>query len=137
MPRREQPDPLAFKLGKRVQTLRRERGLSQGALANASGIAKGHLSSFEQGLVMITVPTIEALARALDVTPGYIMTFPEDSELDAMFEILHDLPAERRREIIESVTGDDPKGSTLGGGKLPQVQRAKPLGRTSIRIRRR
>jgi len=126
MPRRETPDPLAAKMGARVQTLREERGLSIGALARASGLPKGHVWNLEHGLVMITLPTIAALARAFDVAPGYLITFPEESELEAMFEYLHDLPAEERRKVLQSVMEEAPKGAQLGSGELRQEQRAKP-----------
>jgi transcriptional regulator with XRE-family HTH domain len=86
MPRRPSPEPVAAKVGTRIRDLRQERGLSLAALADASGLSKGHMSSVERGLVLITVGTVVSAARALNVPPFVILMFPEEEPLAAIIE---------------------------------------------------
>lgn len=86
MPRRPSADPVAAKVGARIRDLRFERGLSLAALADASGLSKGHMSSVERGLVLITVGTVVAAARALNMPPFLLMMFPEEEPFAAVVE---------------------------------------------------
>ncbi len=86
MPRRPTPEPVAAKVGARIRDLRQERGLSLAALADASGLSKGHMSSVERGLVLITVGTVVAAAKALNVPPFVLVMFPEEDPLAAVLE---------------------------------------------------
>jgi transcriptional regulator with XRE-family HTH domain len=86
MPRRPNPEPVAAKVGTRIRDLRQERGMSLAALADASGLSKGHMSSVERGLVLITVGTVVSAARALAVPPFVLLMFPEEEPLAAVIE---------------------------------------------------
>ncbi|UQA62800.1 helix-turn-helix domain-containing protein [Polyangium aurulentum] len=86
MPRRKEPHPIAAKLGERIRALRQERGLTLGRLAVTSGVSKGNLSSIERGLVLVTIATLVRIARGLGLAPAHLITFPEDSPLDAPLE---------------------------------------------------
>jgi transcriptional regulator with XRE-family HTH domain len=86
MPRRSIPEPIAVKVGARIRELRQERGMSLAALAEAAGLSKGHMSSVERGLVLITVGTIVATARALGVPPFVLAMFPHEEPLSAVIE---------------------------------------------------
>jgi transcriptional regulator with XRE-family HTH domain len=86
MPRRVIPEPIAALVGARIRELRIERGMSLAALADAAGLSKGHMSSVERGLVLITVGTVVATAEALDVPPFVLGTFPEEDPLSAVIE---------------------------------------------------
>jgi len=86
MPRRPTPEPVAAKVGARIRDLRQERGLSLAALADSSGLSKGHMSSVERGLVLITVGTVVAAAKALNVPPFLLLMFPEEDQLAAILE---------------------------------------------------
>jgi len=103
MPRREVAEPLAVKVGARIRDLRDERGLSINTLGKASGVSKGALSSIERGLVLITLPTIAALANALGVSAADLVTFPEDSELDAIAECLRTMPDAAQQQIMRAI----------------------------------
>jgi transcriptional regulator with XRE-family HTH domain len=103
MPRRDVADPLAEKVGARIRDLREARGLSITALADKSGVSKGWLSSIERGLQLIKLPTIASLAKGLGVTAADIMTFPADSELDAIAECLRCLPEAEQQELIRQI----------------------------------
>ncbi len=60
----EQPQPA---LGKAVRQLRRERGVSQEALAYEAGVTSGTLSLIERGRSNPTWGTVKGIASALDI----------------------------------------------------------------------
>ena len=62
----ELPDYLAM-VGSRIRSLRRERDLTQAALAEGAGLTRPYLSAIEQGRQNITLEAALALARALEV----------------------------------------------------------------------
>ncbi|MGH3427053.1 MAG: helix-turn-helix domain-containing protein [Mycobacteriales bacterium] len=61
----EQPQPA---LGKAIRQLRRERGVSQEALAYEAGVTSGTLSLIERGLSNPTWGTVKGIAAALNVS---------------------------------------------------------------------
>jgi transcriptional regulator with XRE-family HTH domain len=62
-----QPDPLLRTIGLTIRGLRRERGLSQEALADLAQIDRSYMSSVERGLRNVSVLNIARIAAALDV----------------------------------------------------------------------
>jgi transcriptional regulator with XRE-family HTH domain len=59
-------------LGERVRSRRRDRGLTQEALADALHISTAYMSLIERGGRNPPYTTVIAIARALGVTPGDI-----------------------------------------------------------------
>jgi transcriptional regulator with XRE-family HTH domain len=59
--------PILQTLGLTIRSLRRERGLSQEALADLAQIDRSYMSSVERGLRNISVLNIARIATALDV----------------------------------------------------------------------
>ncbi|MEU5942333.1 helix-turn-helix transcriptional regulator [Micromonospora sp. NPDC047548] len=59
---------LAFELGRAVRDLRERRGWSQAQLANESGMTQSAVARFEAGGTVPTLPVLERLAAALDVS---------------------------------------------------------------------
>jgi transcriptional regulator with XRE-family HTH domain len=59
--------PILQTLGFTIRSLRRERGLSQEALADLAQIDRSYMSSVERGLRNISVLNIARIATALDV----------------------------------------------------------------------
>jgi DNA-binding XRE family transcriptional regulator len=53
-----------------LKRLRKERGLTQQALARAAGLSRVHLARLEAGTSFPTLETVLALARALRVPPS-------------------------------------------------------------------
>ena len=66
MPRASQ-HPLLRTIGLTIRSLRRERGLSQEALAALAGIDRSYMSSIERGLRNMSVLNVARIAGALDV----------------------------------------------------------------------
>ena len=60
-------DPLLRTIGLTIRALRRERGLSQEALAGLAQIDRSYMSSVERGLRNISVLNVARIAAALDV----------------------------------------------------------------------
>lgn len=105
MPRRSIPTPHDMQVGERVRELRKERGLSMCALAELAGISKGHLSSVEAGLQSITVKTIEAIAKGLNVPSMYLLTRPDEDERQHVSELLRSVPIAEVKAIRKQVQG--------------------------------
>ena len=61
-------DPLLRTIGSTIRSLRRERGLSQEALADRADIDRSYMSGVERGLRNISVLNLARVAKALDVT---------------------------------------------------------------------
>lgn len=106
MPRRSIPEPIAAEVGARIHELRLERGMSIAALANAAGLSRGHLSSIERGLVLISVPTLVAIATALAIPP-FVLVLSPDEPLSVVIEHLRSSEggntikaAHRLRELV-------------------------------------
>jgi transcriptional regulator with XRE-family HTH domain len=57
-----------------LRRLRTERGLSQGLLAEASGVNRGHLRELERETVSIRVDLLDLIAGALGVRVGAFFT---------------------------------------------------------------
>lgn len=65
----------AFKttLGEILREIRRERALSQEALAEASAVSVNHISLMERGLTTPTVLLLFQVAKALQISPTEIV----------------------------------------------------------------
>ena len=59
---------LAFELGRSVRELRERRSWSQAQLAKASGMTQSAVARFEAGGTVPTLPVLERLAAALEVS---------------------------------------------------------------------
>jgi len=57
-------------LGQRVAELRREKGLTQEALAEAMGVSRNHVADIELGVRNTGVWSLLLICRALSSTPG-------------------------------------------------------------------
>ncbi|MDI1430426.1 helix-turn-helix domain-containing protein [Polyangium sorediatum] len=104
MPRRTEPEPHCAKVGARLRELRIERGLSLSALADATGLSKGHLSSFERGLVALNAISLVTLARGLGMSPLYLLTFPHEDERAHVAELLRKLPDRDVTKLRQELT---------------------------------
>lgn len=73
--------------GERIRQLREAHNMSQTELAAKINVSKQTLYKYENNIVTnIPSDKIEALARILNVTPGYIMSW-EDTESSASNEM--------------------------------------------------
>ena len=58
---------LLISLGKRIQSVREKRGLTQEALEELTGINTKYISAIECGQKNVTVKTLEKIARGLNI----------------------------------------------------------------------
>jgi transcriptional regulator with XRE-family HTH domain len=70
------PDRVVMQLGKRIAELRRERGMSQGALADKLRSTPQWVSQLERGTRSPTVHTLVKIANALAVAPADLLSSP-------------------------------------------------------------
>jgi len=60
--------PISVRLGRRLASLRAEKGWNQAYLSELAGVGRAHLSQIENGSVMVRIDTLEALANSLEIT---------------------------------------------------------------------
>lgn len=95
---------MTVSVGLRIKSLREERGISQIELAEKIGVSKQNLYKYETGIISnIPSDKIEAIARALDVSPAEIMgwkTYSNDAEDDELQEYLEELKTRPEMKML-------------------------------------
>lgn len=66
--------------GANFRAARSEAGLTQGQVAELSGIGQKRISSMEMGTLNITLRTMDRLARVLDVSVTKLLSGKSDSQ---------------------------------------------------------
>ena len=89
-------EDLTKKIGRRVRELRKDSGLTQKRVAEATGLSPGLLSRIENGLVMPSIPTLQTTANVLNVDIGYF--FRDEDER----KFVVTLPGHRRSVVSTS-----------------------------------
>lgn len=80
--------------------------------------SKGHLSSIERGLVVITVKTLKTIADGLGVHPADLLLSPEDGSREALVDASRRVPGETLRRWVresEQASQDDRRSSSRAG----------------------
>ena len=75
-------------LGKRIQYLRKQKGLSQEKFAEAINIATTSLSYIETGRGFMTLATLEKMTEVLEVEPYEIFQFMSVKTNEEMYDFL-------------------------------------------------
>lgn len=76
-------------IGKKIKKLRQQRGLSQSALAQMSGIAQSTLSYLESGKKAPQFDTLTAICRGLDMSVLELLSHDEPKSNKKLFEQPH------------------------------------------------
>jgi len=63
-----------FEIGKRLGSLRAQRGLSQGTVSRMAGLAPSYLSKIENGRIQPTFPTLWRILRALHADMAEVLS---------------------------------------------------------------
>jgi len=96
-------------LGKRIQQIRKEKGLSQTELAKISGVSYAQLSRYETKGAQPPAEVLNKLADALDTSVDFLIngnttekaqSTLKDAELLKQFREVDQLPEEDRRTIL-------------------------------------
>ena len=123
MPRRREPDAFAVAVGRRIQALRQEAGLTMEKLAYESDLgSKGHLSNLERGLVRPTIETLRVLAERLGCLPLDLLTFPEQDARQTLVELSRKLSRGALRKLVSEA-----------GAKPPRARRGRSTARRAAK----
>jgi len=92
-----------------LRTLRRRRGLSQEALADATDLSRPYISQLERGLKSPSLRTLGRLAEALGVSLGEMMVLVEQ-EMDTP-------PAAASKDRVAVREAHEPRGRAGHAGR--------------------
>lgn len=94
-------------LGDNLKRLRRDKGLTQGELAEMSDIRLGHISKLERDIGDPKLSTIKKLCQALNVTYETLLLDPNDDGMTgitkAIAERIENLPDNKKAIIIDVI----------------------------------
>jgi len=100
----------AMAFSERLATLRKERGMTQQALANKVGVTVLQIRRYEGGASQPTLDVIRRLAITLAISADMLIFEPEergpDDTLRYQFEAVSQLPEDEQavvREVLESL----------------------------------
>ena len=111
--------------GANVKEVRSRKGISQGELAEASGIDQARLSRMENGQIDIGILTLEKIANALDVSPAELLinNFSNESSLNEKLLQINSLN-EYDQKLVEAILE-----TYLEKGRLEKMQDIKMKNR--------
>lgn len=100
---------LTMDFGKRLATLRRERGLTQPTLANHIGIHVSQLRRYEAGTSQPTLDVLRRLATHLAISADVLLFDPEERTpppgLEPHLHALNQLPPDQQQAIRQLIEG--------------------------------
>lgn len=99
-------DLKSLPLGRRIQALRKQQGLTQDALAEIMGISPQAVSKWENSQSCPDIMTLPLLARQLDVTVDQLLTGEAPSSTPAA-------PAKKPEELIVRMAFTEEDGSRI------------------------
>lgn len=67
-------------VGNRIRTIRKSKGLSQQAFANALHKTKSTISKYEHGAIALDLETLREICQLLKIPPHVLLTITEDTE---------------------------------------------------------
>lgn len=90
----------------RIKEIRKARGLTTQQLADLAGMSQSYVSDLENGKKQLNARRMEAIAKALEVTPADLIgSGEEDPELMRHLDVLRQLPHEDREAVIRHARG--------------------------------
>lgn len=87
-------------MGRRIRTVRRQRGLTQEELAEQVGISASFLGHLERGTRVASLETLVALCNTLKVTPDYLLSASLNSLTEHMPQGLSQREQEQLTHIL-------------------------------------
>ena len=94
-----------MKIGERIVAVRRSVGIGQTELAEEVGVSKQTLYKYENNVVVnIPIDKIEQIAKALNVSPSYLVGWeanPDNSEEDRLLAAFRKLNSSDKAEILK------------------------------------
>lgn len=116
---------LAQRLGNRIASLRKKRGITQIQLAKTIGISQKLVSSYEVGRVTLSVEMLLRIAKALEVTADEILGLKKqesglpDLSLRLMkrMALIEQMPEIKKKHILRTLD-DSIKANSTGSAEL-------------------
>lgn len=92
-----------------IREIRRDKGLSQGEVAERSGISRPYLAQIESGKRKLTTDMQVAIAKAMGVSPSDLIDFdaPSQGEIEALVSAFVSASPNQRRmmtALAKSIT---------------------------------
>lgn len=75
-------------LGERIKESRLLKGMTQEELGAYLGVGKSTINKYEMGKIKVPSDNIEIIAKALGVSPSYLMGWDEEEETETDDELL-------------------------------------------------
>lgn len=91
-------------LGKKIKELRAEKGLSQAALEELSGVNSKLLSKYENERIIPTADTLRKIAEALQISSDYLIF--ENAPKNGISQ-LHDLELFEKFRVVEQMAPEN------------------------------
>ncbi|MBD1229564.1 helix-turn-helix transcriptional regulator [Xenorhabdus griffiniae] len=99
----------SMNIANRLITLRKQKGLSQQALADAVGIHVTQIKRYEGGISLPSLEAIKKIAQTLRVTTDSLIfednELQPDSDLALQFQAISNMQPEQRQVIKEVLEG--------------------------------
>ena len=92
-----------LRVGRHVQRLRRERGLTQDALAEKTGYDLKHLGQIERGEVNPTLGTLVGVARVLGIDVADLVARPPRRNADPPLYLVTRRELDRMERILKTI----------------------------------
>ena len=92
-------------IGRRIRTIRKEKGLSQQKLSENAGVGIDYISNLETKGSNIKIDTLEKILKGLDVTPSELFESrinPQNPQLEMLANQLALLPKESQEQLLEA-----------------------------------
>lgn len=106
---------LQLSLGESLALARKAEGLTQGELAEEAGLSRATIANIESGGADPKLSTIAELAKALDISPAWLLMSEEDMEV--MGEIATSDDVSRLQEVLPKDLVDQISTMVRSGGK--------------------
>ena len=126
----------------KIKTRRQELGLSYQELSDLTGISKSTLQRYETGFIKkVPITQIEIIAKALNVSPGYLMgwtdenkdttlTYRDERQIAADLEkMLADLDSQNTMAAMGGTVEDDEDRELLRASLLATMRLAKKIAK--------
>ena len=93
-----------LKLYERIKEERIKRGMTQDELAKLTGYSsRGTISRIESGEVDLPQSKIVTFAKALNVSPEYLMGFDDDTQRQDLYDLIDQLPEDKKQIAIRLI----------------------------------
>ena len=100
---------MTMSLAQQLVSLRKQKGLTQQALADAIGLHITQIKRYEAGTSQPSLEAIKKLAQTLRVTTDSLIFEPDELEPDAdlrlQFQAVSNMPEEERRIVKQLLEG--------------------------------